>query len=268
VVDWPNSYGYNMFLYPLSRMTGGIYYEHVHRLLGSLVGLTTLVLAIHLQRIESRPWVKRLALVALLAVVVQGLLGGLRVTGHFTMSASASETAPNLTLAVVHGIWGQLFFGLMVGLAVVTSAGWRDAGPMEIRPSAALDRALSRLLVGLLMIQLMLGAILRHESSGLMIHVSMAVIVILLTITVAVRTWGLHQRSIQLRRLGPGLIALVVLQLILGVAALIARGPVLAAEASSPADVFVRTAHQGTGALLLACSVALMLWIHRLARPR
>ena len=45
VVDWPNSFGYNMFLYPLAKMTGGIYYEHAHRLYGSLVGLTTIVLA-------------------------------------------------------------------------------------------------------------------------------------------------------------------------------------------------------------------------------
>ena len=38
VVDWPNSYGYNMFLFPLSRMTAGVYFEHAHRLFGALVG--------------------------------------------------------------------------------------------------------------------------------------------------------------------------------------------------------------------------------------
>ena len=38
VPDWPTTFGYNMFLYPLSRMTGGVYYEHAHRLFGSLVG--------------------------------------------------------------------------------------------------------------------------------------------------------------------------------------------------------------------------------------
>ncbi len=54
VVDWPNSFGYNMFLYPLSRMTGGIYYEHAHRLFGSLVGLTTVVFAAHLLAAERR----------------------------------------------------------------------------------------------------------------------------------------------------------------------------------------------------------------------
>jgi len=65
VVDWPNSFGYNMFLYPLSRMTGGIYYEHSHRLFGSLVGLAMVVLAIVLFRSEDRPWLRKVGLGAL-----------------------------------------------------------------------------------------------------------------------------------------------------------------------------------------------------------
>ena len=46
VPDWPNTFGHNMFLFPFTKMTGGVFYEHAHRLLGSLVGLTALVLAI------------------------------------------------------------------------------------------------------------------------------------------------------------------------------------------------------------------------------
>ena len=68
VVDWPNSFGYNMFLYPLARMTGGVYYEHAHRLLGSLVGLSTLVLALQLQSSERRGWVRGLGWLTLGAV--------------------------------------------------------------------------------------------------------------------------------------------------------------------------------------------------------
>jgi hypothetical protein len=61
VPDWPNSFGTNMFFYPLSKMSGGIFYEHSHRLLGSLVGLGCLVLALHLSasRVSSR--LKRMA---------------------------------------------------------------------------------------------------------------------------------------------------------------------------------------------------------------
>ncbi|HBP19430.1 MAG TPA: hypothetical protein DEA08_16780, partial [Planctomycetes bacterium] len=102
VPDWPNSFETNMFLYPLSRMTGGIYYEHAHRLFGSLVGLTTLVLAVHLVRNDRRRWLKGLAIAAFVAVCVQGLLGGLRVTGKLTLSADAADLSPSTALAVVH----------------------------------------------------------------------------------------------------------------------------------------------------------------------
>ncbi|MEX0742641.1 MAG: hypothetical protein WD079_07565, partial [Phycisphaeraceae bacterium] len=56
VPDWPQSYGYNMFFYPLARMTGNIYYEHTHRLLGALVGLTTIALALHLWIVWTKRW--------------------------------------------------------------------------------------------------------------------------------------------------------------------------------------------------------------------
>ncbi len=68
VVDWPNSFGYNMFLYPLSHMTGGIYYEHAHRLFGSLVGLTTIALALHFWAVEPRPWLRWLVFVCLYSI--------------------------------------------------------------------------------------------------------------------------------------------------------------------------------------------------------
>ncbi len=50
VPDWPTSYGYNMFLFPFTKMVGGIYYEHAHRLIGTLVGMQVLTLCIWLLR--------------------------------------------------------------------------------------------------------------------------------------------------------------------------------------------------------------------------
>jgi cytochrome c oxidase assembly protein subunit 15 len=79
VPDWPTTFGHNMFLYPWSQMVGGILYEHAHRLIGSLVGALTLTLAIFLWALEPRKWVRGLGIAALGAVVVQGVLGGLRV---------------------------------------------------------------------------------------------------------------------------------------------------------------------------------------------
>ena len=127
VVDWPNSFGSNMFLFPLARMTGGIYYEHAHRLFGALVGLTTIALAVRLWRYDDRAWLKRLSMVAVVLVVLQGILGGLRVTGGFTLSTSEADMAPSLTLALMHGVLGQLFLGVMVAIAVVTSRLWLTA---------------------------------------------------------------------------------------------------------------------------------------------
>src|SRR5438132_5694691 len=95
VPDWPTTFGYNMFLYPWSRMVGGILYEHSHRLIGSAVGLLTIALALVLWRKESRPWLRWLGVVALGAVIAQGVLGGLRVV------------LLQQTLAIIHACFAQ-----------------------------------------------------------------------------------------------------------------------------------------------------------------
>src|SRR3989344_1519747 len=76
VPDWPTTYGYNMFLFPFSKMVGGIFYEHSHRLAGSVVGLLTFALAVWLSCKESRKWLRTLGWVAFVTVVLQGVLGG------------------------------------------------------------------------------------------------------------------------------------------------------------------------------------------------
>ncbi|MDF1665895.1 MAG: COX15/CtaA family protein, partial [Planctomycetota bacterium] len=80
VPDWPSTFGYNMFTYPWSKMVGGIFYEHGHRLVGSVVGFLTLTLCLWTAFTEKRAWLRRLTWVALLAVCIQGVMGGLRVT--------------------------------------------------------------------------------------------------------------------------------------------------------------------------------------------
>ena len=263
VVDWPNSYGYNMFLYPLSRMTGNIYFEHVHRLLGSLTGLTTLVLAIYLQRADDRCAVRRLALVAVALVIIQGILGGLRVTGHFTMSDDPAQTHPNLILAVVHGVLGQIFFATMVTLAVVTRRDWRTIRQWN-DPAANLERQGTVLLVGLLLIQLILGAVLRHFASAMYVHITMAVVVLLVGGGMGVRLLSRHYAKQPLAKLAAGLLVLLALQLLLGSAALIIT--ILDRGTTQPSfvDVLLSTAHQTNGALLLAWAVTLALWTRHL----
>src|SRR5262245_17221784 len=79
VPDWPTTYGYSMFTFPLKGMVGGIFYEHGHRLIATTVGMLTIGLVVFLWRVELRQWVRRLGWVALAAVITQGLLGGLTV---------------------------------------------------------------------------------------------------------------------------------------------------------------------------------------------
>src|SRR5271165_7211608 len=69
VPDWPNTYGYNMFLFPVSKWVGGVFYEHTHRLLATIVGLLTIILAVWFWRREPRPWLRRLGLVAVVLVI-------------------------------------------------------------------------------------------------------------------------------------------------------------------------------------------------------
>jgi cytochrome c oxidase assembly protein subunit 15 len=268
VTDWPNSYGYNMFLYPLSRMTGGIYYEHVHRLLGSLVGLTTLVLAIHLWRVEDRRWLKNLGLAALALVIAQGILGGLRVTGHLTLSDDPELTRPNLWLAVIHGVTAQIYFGLMVALATFTTRRWREAVPIATESGVHFERVLSAWLLVAILAQLTLGSLLRHTDTALLAHISLAVLVLVAGLTLAVRLINLGRNQPLLRRLGHGLLHGLTLQFLLGFGALLARNLVALDGGPHPADVVVTTIHQATGALLLATTVLAVLWTRRLYSDR
>jgi len=264
VVDWPNTFGSNMFLYPLARMTGGIYYEHAHRLFGALVGLTTIVLAVRLWRTDTRRWLHGVGAAAVVLVILQGVLGGLRVTGGFTLSTAEADMAPSIALAVFHGILGQIFLGVMVGIAVVTSRLWFEAPPAEQRPHVKDDRTFQTWLIVLLIIQLVLGALQRHLSVFLVVHISLAAVVVLLAVMVGGRAWGLYHGTWPVQRMGQTLIGLTSIQVALGIAALaVTQGKAIVGSPTT-IEVTIATAHQATGAALLALSVALFLWTGRL----
>ncbi len=251
VLDWPNSYGYNMFLYPFARMTGGIYYEHAHRLLGALVGLTTVTLAFHLARVETRAFVKRMGLIAVALVIVQGILGGLRVT------------KTSIELAVVHGVTAQVFLSLLVAIAVVCTRTWRsDLAPVPSRTAGA-DRRIATIAMAALLIQIIFGAIQRHLAVGLMLHIVFAFVVAGLTIAAGARAWGFYPNASVLRRAGLAVIHLTGVQLTLGFCAWIARGAATSGSLSLEWTIVVTTLHQGTGAALLAAAVTLRLWLTR-----
>ena len=160
VPDWPNTFGYNMFLVPFDEWLGkfGIFEEHSHRLVASFVGLLTIVLSAWLWVKDSRKWVRLLGICALVLVVVQGVLGGLRVTEI------------NQNLGLIHGAVAQLFLVLVCGIALVTSSWWRRVNVSET--DGASFAALKGFLVAvicLVFVQLLLGATMRHQHAGLAI---------------------------------------------------------------------------------------------------
>jgi len=169
VPDWPNTYGYNMFLFPVSKWVGGIFYEHTHRLLASGIGFLTTVLAVWLWLRDSRQWMRWLGVLAFVLVALQGVLGGLRVTLHMDR------------LGIVHGALAQLFFVLICALALFTSRWWSSVAAVYDRRSNSETsatvadrryknlRALVFATTVLIFVQLILGATMRHQHAGLAI---------------------------------------------------------------------------------------------------
>jgi heme a synthase len=209
VPDWPNTYGYNMFFFPFSQWVGGIFYEHSHRLVASGVGLLTTVLALWLHGRNARPlmrwagaillllgagtaaamprrwtdalvlgltglalfgasrvwpqcepspkWLRRLGLIAFLAVVLQGVLGGLRVV----LFKDA--------IGIFHATLAQLFFVLICAIALFTSRWWQTEDTRIPSTLHAPRSTLYILTTLLILLQLALGAAMRHQHAGLSI---------------------------------------------------------------------------------------------------
>lgn len=156
VPDWPTSYGYNMFLFPISRWVGGIFYEHTHRLLASGVGLLTLILTAWIFFVESRLWVKMLATGALVAVVLQGVLGGFRVL--LSMNS----------IGIFHGFLAQSFFISLGLLAIVTSRRFVEGHFARGAWTGGLRRMVLAITI-LIFVQLAVAASMRHAHAGLSI---------------------------------------------------------------------------------------------------
>jgi cytochrome c oxidase assembly protein subunit 15 len=151
VPDWPLSFG--QFFPP---MVGGVLFEHGHRLVAGTVALMTVALAIFIQIYEIRRWVKILAWTSVGAVVVQAVLGGVTVLMHLPTAVS-----------VAHAGLAQIFLCLNVSLALVTSKHW-----IWDQPARLYNQSLRNFVpwaVGLVYLQVLLGAIMRHSGAGLAI---------------------------------------------------------------------------------------------------
>ena len=247
VPDWPTTFGHNMFLYPPSGMVGGVFYEHSHRLLGALVGLLTIALAVTLWRAGGR--LRALGIAAVVAVIVQGVIGGLRVV----LTADG--------LAMVHGPFAQAFFAFVVALALLTSS--RMAAPAPL-----LDGATRRLTVAtaaLVYLQIVFGALLTH-AGYLAVHLGGAVAVFVVA----------PMTTARLRRSGDAVAApvaritliLLGLQLLLGAGSYLARFSAVWIPGGQLTMLALPVAHRLAGGLLLAATVVLAVRVLATARSR
>ena len=261
VPDWPLSYGQ---LFP--PMVGGVFYEHGHRLIAANVGLLTIVLAVWLWKSEPRPWVRRLGLFALSAVILQGVLGGITVLLLLPTPVSVS-----------HAGLAQLFFCLTVSIAVFTAPSWQAETPQIEDHNLPALKTLATTTSCVIYLQILVGAWMRHTNSGLAIpdfplsyghwfppffsfqiavhfaHRIGAIIVLSLVTWTCSRVFRSHRKEKILLIPALSLLFLSCLQIILGALT------IWTGRAVTPT-----TLHVAFGAATLASSLILTLRTHRL----
>jgi len=259
--DWPKSNGQ---WFP--KMVGNLFWEHGHRMVATVVGILTIVLAVYVQLREQRPWVKRLAWGALAAVIAQGLLGGLTVKLNLPLIVSAA-----------HATLAQLFFLITVSLAVFTSPQWLSAEPLASdQEQGASLRSMSVISLVVILTQLVLGATLRHSATWdqalpvplLVAHVCGAVVVTLVLSTTVGSVLLRYRSEAYLSRPATIAAVLLVVQLGLGLAAYVTR-------MRSPYDpqplnpmIAVTVSHVACGALVFAATIVMTLRVFRVVRGR
>lgn len=263
VPDWPLSFGR---LFP--PMKGGVFYEHGHRMVATAVGILTVALAAWLWKAEARRWLRRLGLLALLAVVTQGTLGGLTVLLHLPTSVS-----------VGHAGLAQIFLCLTVSIAVFTSRGWLQERPRLQDDCTPPMRILAVAATAAAYAQTLFGALMRHTRSGLaipdwplsfgrlippeftgpvvinFIHRTWAWVVAVLITWAIVRVLRTHKGESFLQGPAIALLGAVLFQIMLG-----------AETVWSGRAVIPTTLHVATGAFVLATGVVLTLRTYRLFR--
>lgn len=267
VPDWPTSYGWNMFTFPMSKWVGGVRYEHSHRLIASTVGFLTIILAIWTWRVEPRRWVRRLGFSALGAVILQGLLGGITVLFFLPPAIS-----------IGHAGLAQLFFCLTVTMAVVTSPRWlHTVDPVD----DAMLRRVAATTTALIYVQILVGATMRHNDAGMAIpdfpwsfghlvppvwtakvaihfaHRVGALLVACAIVATASHVVFHHPRRQELLRPAAALVLLLLAQVTLG-----------AYVIWSGKNPMINTAHVVNGALVLGTSLTLTLRTFRVGFER
>lgn len=234
-LDWPLSNG---SLNPPGWMTDlAMFAEHSHRLSAGVMSAVTIILAVALWRTEQRGWLRRLAWFAVSLVLVQALVGGLRVLLdhlHVTMV----DTSVGRLFAMLHACLAQLFVCVLMAITVACSRSW-------IKGGATISEGVRRagvICCVLLFAQLAIAAVMRHSFAGLAIptfpystptggllpelwnfrvgihfaHRAMAVVLALALIWFAYRIRSDRGATIGMRMGASALVSLIAIQIMLG----------------------------------------------------
>jgi cytochrome c oxidase assembly protein subunit 15 len=224
-------------------------------------------MAIWLWRAEPRRWVRNLGFIALGAVIVQGILGGITVLWYLPKPISIS-----------HAGLAQIVFCLTTTIALVTSGGWRR-GYARAGSAQPDDRVLQKLAIvttAAIYAQIIAGATMRHNGAGLAIpdfpwafgqlvppvwnlaialnfaHRVGAVVVSLLLLATTAHVFYHHAKRPELARPSALLLVLLVAQITLGALTIL-----------SGKHYVINSLHVVTGGLVLVTSLVLTLRAHR-----
>ena len=249
--DWPLSNGQ---FFP--KMVGNLFWEHGHRLVATTVGLLTIVLMLYILAKEKRQWVRRLGVFALLAVIAQGLLGGLTVKLMLPLAVSTA-----------HATLAQLFFCTTVSLAVFTSRSWMEARALPEEKESPPLRYLCTAALVTIFLQLILGATLRHSATWdqqlptelIVAHVVGALAVVVTLGSASLTVLRRHKGYSFLTRPATVALVLLVVQLFLGLAAYMTR--LVSPNDPQPLNpmIGITVAHVACGALVFATTILLTL---------
>lgn len=258
--DWPLSNGSinpDGWLRDISMFA-----EHSHRLTGMMMGFITIGIAFWLWRREERAWLRGLGWWALGIVVLQGVIGGKRVTLN-AIDVPGFHMSLGEMLRIPHGILAQVYVCLLIAIAAASSRTWIE----RTIPVGSAVRWIGATCCVLLLVQLALGATMRHNAAGLAIytfpystpegdwlpqqwnfrvgvhfaHRAMAVIV---AVALGLFAWRIRRdpaATMGMRAGASALVTLLVLQILLGALIIITRR-----------NAEITTAHVVVGALTLA----------------
>ncbi len=261
VPDWPLAFGK---LIP--AWEGGIRFEFGHRVAAGTVVILTLILMSWAWRAEPRAWVRKLIFTAFGLIVVQAILGGITVLLELP-----------LAIAVTHAATAQALFCLMVSIAIFTNPAWQTTPHLDEAPARISLATLAAITTAVIYLQILIGALMRHMSAGLVIpdfplsfgqlvppffneyiavnfaHRCGAIVVTAMIVWIVARVMRSHRDVAALRRPALGLFLLLVMQVCLG-----------ALTIWSNRSVLPTTSHVAIGAAVLATSLALTLRAYKI----